>query len=191
MSNTTVGLLTIAAILAGPIVALELQRLIDRRRESRNRKLSLFKTLMSYRATTLSPTFVQALNLIDVEFDGDNRKEKAIRDAWKVLLDHFSDMPVQNARERSISLTTNLLLEMGRCLGYDFDEVHVKKGAYYPKHLVDVENEQHTLRRELLELLDGKRKVPIAVFEDKFPDLMPQGDENTLSPAERKRTSLR
>lgn len=63
---------------------------MERRRDTKNRKLWVFKTLMTYRATFLAPNFVQALNLIDVEFTA--KSEKPIRDAWKVLLDHFADL---------------------------------------------------------------------------------------------------
>ena len=172
------GVVSILAILLGPILALEVQRRLDKGREATNRKMWVFKTLMAHRATNLAPLFVQALNMIDVEFDGDNEKEKAVRNAWKVLLDHFADLGgdkiMPNALEKSQTLTTNLLLSMGKCLGYDFDEVHVKKGGYYPRGLGNVEEEQHTLRREVLELLKGNRKLPIAIFEDKFPSLLPQ-----------------
>jgi hypothetical protein len=81
-----VSLLTIIAIVSGPIIALQVQRKLDREREALNRKLWVFKTLMSFRATALAPSFVQALNLIDVEFNGNDEKEKAVRNAWKVLL---------------------------------------------------------------------------------------------------------
>ena len=83
------------------------------------------------------------------------------------------DKLVPNGLEKSQNLLTNLLLAMGKCLRYDFDEVHVKKGGYYPRGLVNVEEEQHILRRGLLELLDGKRKLPIAVFEERFTELLP------------------
>ena len=184
-----VGLLTVIAILAGPIVALQLQRSLDKRRAARERKLDIFKTLMTYRVTSLAPAFVQALNLIDIEFGGNNAQEKAVREAWKVLLDHFTDLrepgtkdkPAALTFEKSAALTTNLLKAMGSCLGYDFDEVHLKKGAYYPQFLVDVENEQHQLRRETLELLAGHRKLPIAVFEDKFPEFLPALKKDAVS----------
>lgn len=170
------GVISILAILAGPIFAVQAQVWLERRREARNRKLWIFKTLMSYRATNLAPIFVQSLNLIDVEFNGDNDKKKTVRTAWKVLLDHFSDLP-QNSAALTATLTANLLLAMGKCLGYgDFDEVNIKKGAYYPQGLGNVEQEQHALRREVLELLDGKRRLPVALFEDKFPDLIPERD---------------
>lgn len=188
-TGIVLSIITIVAIIAGPVAALWVQRKLDEGREARNRKLWVFKTLMSFRATSLSPHFVQALNLIDVEFDGNNEKEKAVRNAWKVLLDHFGDlsgpnMPA-NANEKSVTLTTNLLMAMGNCLGYDFDEVHVKKGAYYPRGLGNVEEEQHALRRGLLDVLAGKRRIPVGVFEDRFPEIrVPETTIDQLPAAE-------
>ena len=102
-------------------------------------------------------------------------KEKAVRNAWKVLLDHFGDLsgPVipANSTEKTATLTTNLLLAMATALGYDFDEVQIKKGAYYPMGLGNVEQEQHAVRRGILEILSGKRRIPVGVFEDKFPEI--------------------
>jgi Family of unknown function (DUF6680) len=166
--------LTIAAIYFGPIAALRIQRKLDEEREAKNRKLYIFKTLLTYRATPVNINFVQALNLIDVEFDGNSEKDKAVREAWKELLDHFSNMQdTANPAERSLELTAVLLSVMGKCLGYDFDKVYMKKSAYYPKFAVNVEEEQHALRKQVLELLDGTgtRKLPVAVFEQRFPDL--------------------
>jgi len=166
--------ITICAIYFGPISALRIQRQLDAERESRNRKLYVFKTLMTYRAAPLNINFVQALNLIDVEFVGSDEKEKAVRDAWKELLDHFNSYEaVANPVEKSIELTATLLAAMGKCLGYDFDRVHLKKGGYYPAAAYNVEQEQHALRKQVLELLDGTgtRKLPVAVFEKTFPDI--------------------
>jgi hypothetical protein len=91
-----------------------------------------------------------------------------------VDLGHFtrtaSPIPETSA-EKSATLTTNLLLAMGRSLGYEFDEVQIKKGVYYPMGLGSVEQEQHALRRLLLEVLLGKRRIPVGVFEDKFPPI--------------------
>ena len=166
---------TIAAIYYGPISALKIQRKLDDEREARSRKLHIFKTLMSNRATRMSPQYVQSLNLIDVEFTASNDKEKAVRDAWKELLDLFVNFKnTPNASEKADDLNAILLAAMGKSLGYDFDKVHLKKGAYYPEFLGNVEVEQHTLRKKVLELLDGKgtRKLPVAVFEQRFPDLI-------------------
>jgi hypothetical protein len=181
----TLNILTIVAIVAGPIIALQVQRKLDREREDLNRKLWVFKTLMSFRAMALAPSFVQALNLIDVEFNGDNEKEKAVRNAWKVLLDHYYDLnrakdPDSEAlTEKSTQLRANLLMAMGRRLGYDFDEVLVKKGSYYPTGLGNVEAEQHAIRRGVLNVLSGRGRIPVGVFDEKFPPI-------TLEPIETK-----
>lgn len=187
--GTLLSVLTVIAIILGPIIALQLQRHLDEGREARNRKLWVFKTLMSYRATALSPNFVQALNLIDVEFGASSQKEKAVRNAWKVLLDHFGDLSgptiPPNSADKTASLTTNLLLAMGRSLGYEFDEVQIKKGAYYPMGLGNVEQEQHAVRRGILDVLSGKRRLPIGVFQDKFPPITlpsPYTTEEDLPP---------
>lgn len=176
-ADIILNLLTIIAIVAGPIIALQVQRRLDREREAKNRKSWVFKTLMSFRATALAPSFVQALNLIDVEFNGDNEKEKAVRAAWKVLLDHYSDLSKAKDPgsdmlvEKSIQLRANLLMAMGKCLDYDFDEVLVKKGSYYPTGLGNVEEEQDAIRRGVLAVLSGKARIPVGVFEEKFPPL--------------------
>lgn len=171
--------LTIFAIYYGPIKALKVQRKLDEEREARDRKLSIYKTLMSNRATRLSPAYVQALNLIEIEFAGDSENEKAVRRTWHELLDVFgSYKDTPNAFDKTTELTAAMLESMGKCLGYDFDRVTIKKGAYHPELHVNIERDQLTLRSYLLELLDGtgKRKLPVAFFEQKFPDLeLPQG----------------
>lgn len=185
-TGIVLSIITIIAILVGPVAALYIQRRLDISREARNRKLGVFKTLMSYRATSLAPVFVQALNLIDVEFDGDNEKEKNVRNAWKELLDllnNFRSTP--NAQEKTRELTADLLQAMGLCLGYDFDRVQVKKGAYYPEGLVNTEQEQHAVRRGILDVLQGKRRIPVGIFEDKFPPInLPDIPAEELPPAE-------
>ena len=109
-----VGLLlsaiTIFAIYYGPIAALRIQRRIDDERDTRNRKQYIFKTMMMYRATPLNPNFFQALNLIDVEFTADNNGERAVREAWKELLDHFNNYnATPNPGERTKELIAVLL----------------------------------------------------------------------------------
>ncbi|HUI75876.1 MAG TPA: DUF6680 family protein [Candidatus Acidoferrum sp.] len=166
--------LTVVAILYGPIAALKIQRKLDEEREVRNRKLSIFKTLMSYRVTRVSPLYVQALNSIDVEFTGNDEKERAVREAWRELNDLYANYKTTpNADEKTNELSAALLAAMGKSLGYDFDKVYLKKGGYYPEFLANVETEQHALRRLVLELLDGsgRRKLPVATFEQEFPDV--------------------
>jgi hypothetical protein len=54
-AEVVIGIASVVAVLISPLVALQVQKYLDARRESYNRKLSIFKNLMMYRVTPLSP----------------------------------------------------------------------------------------------------------------------------------------
>ena len=116
IGTIVISVLTVVAIIVAPIVALNVQRKADEAREWENRKLWIFKTLMSKRSTRLNPAFVQALNMIDIEFAA--APEKGIQDAWKKLLDHYNDWgrKTQEQRkvddDRDLETVSNLLAEL-------------------------------------------------------------------------------
>jgi len=150
-------ILTILAILIAPLVAVQVQKLLEVFREKRGRKLWIFKTLMATRAATLSTEHVKALNMIDLEFHG--WKYKNVTTAWKTYLDHLNSYPKDDEKlqplwdEKCIDYRTSLLIEMGRSLGYKFDAVHIKKGSYLPEAHNLIETENKLIRRGLVALL--------------------------------------
>jgi hypothetical protein len=174
--------LTIAAILLGPILALYAQRLLDSFREKRRRQRWVFRELMITRYTRLSPRYVEALNAVPIEFGG-RGGEKHVVEKWKECLDHLGTDSKKNPgawSQTSFELVIDLLFEMSKCLGYNFERLEIKREAYLPQMFADIEAQQHALRRQLLELTDGsgRRKLPVAVFEQGFPDLaQPPRDE--------------
>lgn len=161
--------LMIAAVLLAPVVAVQVQKWLEQYRAERERQLRIFKTLMATRATGLSHDHVQALNMIDLEFQGDRFKK--IREAWKSYLDLLGDypkgddaqarLPVWN--EKKADLLANLLMEMGKPLGYHFDVVHVKKGIYLPEGHTNLETEHALIRRGILRLLFGDASLKMDV----------------------------
>jgi hypothetical protein len=163
----TADWLMIVAIIVAPILAVQVQKVLERYREDRARKLNVFKTLMATRATTVSPQHVQALNMIDLEFKG--AKYKEIADAWKTYLDHLDHFPKDDEKQqpvwhgRRMDLLGKLLIEMGKSLGYAFDEVHVKRGIYAPEAHAKSDAEEQLIRMGLVKLLygDGRLKMDI------------------------------
>lgn len=165
----------IFAVIAGPILAVQAQKYIESIRESKNRKLRIFHTLMSTRATRLAPDHVAALNMIDIEFYGKTRfgkrnqsiGEKKITNAWKVYNDHLnnkaSEERIDAWIDKSDELFTSLLYSMAQYLGYEFDEVQLKRDCYRPIAHGDIENEQHKLRQGLVAVLEGNKSIPMAV----------------------------
>lgn len=162
--------LMILAVLFAPFLAVFAQRQIDLWREQRKRKLWVFKTLMATRGRTLSPEHVQALNMIELEFQ--KPSEKPIRDAWKEYHDHLNSYPNEgvNQNERAVvwegettNLLATLLTKMSKAFSYEFDLVQIKKGAYSPQRHVTTEIELQLLRRFAIECLAGDRKVSVAI----------------------------
>ena len=89
--------------------------------------------------------------------------------AWKTYLDHLNSYPKDQQDlqplwgERRVALLTNLLLAMGRSLGYEFDEVHVKKGIYAPEAHGVIEGKNMLIRRGLVRLLYGDTELKMNV----------------------------
>jgi hypothetical protein len=98
--------LVIFAILAAPIVALQIQKYIEDRKEIRARKMQIFRTLMATRATRLDSKHVEALNMIDIEFF----ESKKITEAWKLLLDNFVNYP-KDIKDPNYQVQLNLCVE--------------------------------------------------------------------------------
>jgi hypothetical protein len=171
--------ITIAAIIIGPILAVQAQKLLEEIRHKKHRRRQLFHTLMSTRATRVSNEHVTALNMIDIEFYGrkiigyrfQTSKEKSITNAWKNYNDHLSTPcppdQIPTWSNRSEQLFLKLLYQMSNSLGYDFDEVQLKRDCYRPRAHGNLEEDQYKLRLALLEVMNGKRPIPIKQFETK------------------------
>jgi hypothetical protein len=162
---TLTDVLMIAATAVSPLIAVQVTRYLDDRNEERGRKLSVFKALMATRATTLAPQHVEALNRIDLEFSSKRPKERAVLDAWQQYLDHLSQtgMAAEVWAVRRLELLVDLLYVMGNLLGYDFNKTQLKNSAYMPTGHGKLEEDQHRFRLLMLELLEGKRVLPMFV----------------------------
>ncbi len=58
--------LMILSVVAAPTIAVQVQKYLERFREDKAGRLSVFKTLMATRGAIVSSTHVQALNMIDL-----------------------------------------------------------------------------------------------------------------------------
>ena len=177
--------LTIVAIVLGPVAAVQAQKWLERQKEHRSRQLYIFRILMATRATRLAPDHVTALNMIDMDFSEKRKKEKPVVRAWRVLLDQFGKYPnskdYQNQSEYlSVFLTAStkadeyfvdLLFEMSKCLGYDFEKIHIRNGCYAPTGHAEQENDQRLVRKGLIGMFEGK--IPMSMNVVSLPEQAP------------------
>jgi hypothetical protein len=168
--------LMIVAVLAAPVLAVQVQKHLEYLREQRGRKVHLFQTLMATRGARLSPVHVQALNMIDIEFYGArafglNSKrsgsDQAVLDAWKTYHDHLGESVAPEQMNDWGRKKEDLFIEMLHCManavGYHFDKVQLRKGIYTPRGHGELEVDQQVIRESLVSILSGKKAVPIMV----------------------------
>jgi hypothetical protein len=176
---------SILAVLVSPLVALQVSSWLAKRKERRERRLYVFRTLMATRASGLAAEHVQALNLIDIEFHGSDAKSKAVLNAWKAYLDHLgisqTDGAVWGAKRED--LFVDLLYEISRYLGYGFDRTHIRRTSYFPRGYGDLESDQLAIRKGLAAIMKGQASFPIFLtgMNSPTPDAraapaLPEGD---------------
>ena len=157
----------IVAVIIGPIAAVQIQKFLETQKEAKERRIKVFKDLMSTRAARLTYNHVAALNLVGLEFYG--KEYSKVTSSWNIYLDHLSSFPYDDESlvnlwtEKRNDLISELLYEMGISLGFEFDKVHIKKAGYTPQGYTDQENDHTFIRKATIEVLNGTRPIPLKI----------------------------
>lgn len=179
--------LTVAAIIAAPITALWAQRKGDDRRAARARKEAIFRTLWTNRARPAYVVRVDALNMIDVEFFG----EQKIIDAWADLFAHYkTDYKTEGISEaeqtrRHIEKYATLLYEIGQSLGYKMGKTHIRDDIYRPdihNEFDAIELQTRRLTRDTLVALNAMDALPVRFVPPQVNPAVPNAPHGTLAP---------
>jgi hypothetical protein len=163
---TVAELLTLAAIILGPILAVATQLWMQARKAKRDTKLWVFNTLMSYRALIVSPNFVQALNLVDAVFYQNAEVRKRRKEFMDVVTAATGRELTPPEIERCKDLVAEMLAKMGSELGYDFDHTQIKDTGYYPQAMGRLDNAALALREKALAVLEGKASIGVVIKND-------------------------
>lgn len=178
--------ITLAAILMGPVLAVLVTRIVDYRRERRNRRMDVFRTLMRTRRTNLDQDHVGALNLVEIEFYG----KKEVINNLRELFRHFGAQHARAEHERTDvqgisniemnrrddnyyqrlgrernTLLSRLLHSIAKSLGLQIEQLEIFEGGYTPVGWAHLEDDQAIVRRWAVDLATGRRAVPVAVFD--------------------------
>jgi hypothetical protein len=143
-------LLTIIAIILGPVLALLTQRVLDLLREKKNRRAQLFFDLMSSRATPLAANHINALNSIDFVFD--RWRDHKVRSAWREVMNQLNKAPgaeLVQWTDRLNDLKVDLFRAIGKRIGYNFSTDYLKRYIYYPSYYGQMEADLLTIRKAL------------------------------------------
>jgi hypothetical protein len=152
--------LTLVALLLGPILAIWVTREVDKRRERHSKRIEIFKILMRTRSTRLHPDHVGALNLVEIEF----YKEQKVQLALEKYFQHLNDRAAIAAgtwNQNYDHLFTKLLSAIASSLGYQIEQLQILTGGYAPQGWEAAEKRGMDLQDKLIALLDGKLSLPV------------------------------
>jgi hypothetical protein len=154
---------------------------------------------MRTRRSPTLPEHVGALNLIEFEFASD----AAVQARWKELFRHFGeqhahrpdetvtvDLDVEEKTRRELTfskrlgderakLLAKLLHAMAVALRFKVEQLEIFEGGYLPQGWVDQEIQAAGLRQFLVEIYQGKRWLPVGVFDGKSsvaPNVSAEGE---------------
>ena len=157
MSELGFTIVTIIALIVGPISAVFITRLLDDRRASRDRRWDIFRNLMRYRGTGLHAEFVGALNLLAVEF----RHDPEVIKEWKNLFASF-ERPDDSTSQRA-SIRTRLLDEIAKSLGVQMAQIDIFSEAYNPVNSELIEEQKRAIRAFANDIALGKKALSVIV----------------------------
>ena len=141
----------------------------------------------------LSPDFVGAINLVEVEF----AKVPKVAQSARAFLDLFNkSVPTDDETlrrhevERDMRLT-QMLDAMAKSLGLSIEQLDILSGGYAPIGWFNVENEQRAIRHLLGDLLMGKKTLPVRVVSEDETPPSEQAEATNVIPARRPDASSR
>ncbi len=157
-------LASLIVVALSPFLAIWATEKIKERKDARARKLHIFRALMTTRQAILSPAHVEALNLIDIEYDPSSEADKPVVDAWRLYHAHLNQNinPANNVwGVKQADLLIDLMHTMAVYLKFPFNKSHLQTSSYYPRGYGEVELEQTALRKAALSVLEGRNAISV------------------------------
>lgn len=127
---TTNELITLLAIVVGPVIAVIITLWIEGRRRDREQKLIVLRLLISTRHLPSDPGYGVAINLIPVEFSGSPRVMHAYKEFIEASSVKTTPETAESAAKTTATKNVRLIYEVARSLGFDIRETDIEYGAY-------------------------------------------------------------
>lgn len=147
--------------LLGPVLAVQAQKWVESFREKRARRLTIFRTLMATRAQLVSPSHVEALNAVPIDF----YRDKKVMDAWEEYFMHLTTSPTAHNPTwgpKRIDLFVKLLAAIGSKVGYAFNVAEMNR-IYFPNAHSELDEQQDFVRKAIVGLLKGELSLPVEI----------------------------
>ena len=122
--------LTLLGIVIGPILAVLISLWLEARRRDRDQKLIILRLLLTTRHLVGDPNYSAAINLIPVEFAGDNAVQLAYREFLEAAHADVTDETRQKVAERTAIKQTKLIYAVAKSMKFNIAETDIQTTAY-------------------------------------------------------------
>ena len=127
---STNELITVVALLAGPVLAVFVQIGAERRNQLRDAQTTTFRMLVGTRHLVGDPAYSTAINMTPIDF---NRVSK-VMGSYREYIEAIRYKPTpENSTEHEkviVARQTRLIFEMSQYLGYDIPESEIQTNPY-------------------------------------------------------------
>ncbi len=152
-------------IFAAALSAVWIGHKIQEKAAKKNLRLWIFKTMMTYRGTPAAQEHVQALNVIEMAFYGNDKASKSVIGAWRDYVAHAAVDDIVARTEawqaKRNELYFTLLHNMAASMNYNIHKGDLERTAYLPTALLSIEIEGRRVLSGLADIVDGKRALPV------------------------------
>lgn len=155
---TTVEVLTLTAIVTGPIAAVLISLWLQRRYQRIDARKTVLSALVANRHQVLSQDTVRALNLIDLVFHDEPKVRKLWTEYFEMLGNEGLNNPVgwDQRNKKNVELIT----EIAKCVGLGRHIAHLDiQRTYSPVGLGQQEARLIELQTELIRVLKSTERL--------------------------------
>jgi hypothetical protein len=182
-------MIEILAIVASPVIALVVQRVMSDRKEKRERRHRLFESLWITRGDLgtfgrMSIEHVRALNMLEIEFSrtwweriADDDSPDLVVQAWGAYRTHLFTLRPQSASPSNPDaveleagaawdaendrLLTDVLYALSQSLGYNYGRDHIRFNAYAPIGYASNDLAGGEIKKAVLALATGQAALHV------------------------------
>lgn len=163
----------VLATVVGPIAAVIITLLYQKRLAEQDQRMRVFATMMRHRRDILNAEFVGALNLVLVYFPKHEGVKRRHRDlmttfedgAWK-----SSDQTVRRAiGDRTMINLSWLLSEISKVVGAPVEQLDIARGGYAPEGWANTADAQAKLQESVRKIVDGEAALSVVVHNPPTP----------------------
>jgi hypothetical protein len=155
----------VLATVAGPILAVQAQKAVEKFSGRKARRRAVFETLMATRGNRVAIDRVKALNMIDLTFDSNRASERNVVESWDAYRKHLNmDLKAQKLSLDQWSasgdeLFYNLLYLISIDVGYKTKREQLKSSNYSPIGHSQATEEENQIRQNAVRVLNGTQSL--------------------------------